>query len=67
MDVGQVQAGQLDSPSETNSDAALERMARERDRLSAHIAELMETRDKLDELMVAHRAHLERLRSAVSR
>lgn len=47
----------VDSPSEENSDAALERMARERDRLSAHIADLVHTRDALDELMAVARAH----------
>lgn len=45
------------SPSETNSDAALERMAQERDRLTEHIADLVRTRDALDELMATNRAH----------
>jgi DNA-binding transcriptional MerR regulator len=49
------------SPSEQNSDAALERMAQERDRLSAHIADLIHTRDALDGLMAANRAHREKL------
>lgn len=52
----------VDSPSEENSDAALDRMAQERDRLSAHIADLVHTRDALDELMAAARAHRETLR-----
>ena len=52
----------VDSPSEENSDAALERMAQERDRLSAHIADLIHTRDALDELMAVARAHRETLR-----
>ncbi|MCC9154705.1 MerR family transcriptional regulator [Streptomyces parvulus] len=43
----------VDSPSEDHSDAALERMAQERDRLSAHIADLMSTRDSLNALMAA--------------
>ncbi|MFL6056707.1 MAG: MerR family DNA-binding protein [Actinoallomurus sp.] len=51
----------VDSPSEDNSDAALERMAQERDRLSEHIAELTRTRDALDGLMATARAHRERL------
>ncbi|WP_443076714.1 MerR family transcriptional regulator [Streptomyces sp. TRM 70361] len=49
------------APSEENSDAALERMARERDRLSAHIDELLRTRDKLDELVAVARAYREGL------
>ncbi|MFB9834285.1 MerR family transcriptional regulator [Actinoallomurus acaciae] len=52
----------VDSPSEENSDAALERMAQERDRLSAHIADLSHTRDALDKLMAVARAHRETLR-----
>jgi DNA-binding transcriptional MerR regulator len=52
----------VDSPSEKNSDAALERMVQERDRLSAHIADLMRTRDALDGLMATNRAHRETLR-----
>ncbi|MEU4144914.1 MerR family transcriptional regulator [Streptomyces parvulus] len=45
----------VDAPSEDNSDAALERMAQERDRLSAHIADLMSTRDALNALMASAR------------
>ncbi|MER5648323.1 MerR family transcriptional regulator [Streptosporangium sp. NPDC002524] len=52
----------VDSPSAENSDAALERMAQERDRLSAHIADLVRTRDALDGLMATNRAHREQLR-----
>ncbi|ANH89928.1 MULTISPECIES: MerR family transcriptional regulator [unclassified Streptomyces] len=52
----------VDAPSEEHSDAALERMAQERDRLSAHIAELARTRDALDALMAAAREYRERLR-----
>jgi DNA-binding transcriptional MerR regulator len=52
----------VDSPSEENSDAALERMAQERDRLSAHIADLIHTRDALDGLMAANQTHRESLR-----
>jgi DNA-binding transcriptional MerR regulator len=54
------------SPSEENSDAAMERMAQERDRLTEHIADLIRTRDTLDELMVINRAHRESLRTAVA-
>ncbi|MEO3885400.1 MerR family transcriptional regulator [Nonomuraea sp. B5E05] len=54
----------VDSPSEDTSDAALERMAQERDRLSAHIADLVRTRDALDELMAVNRAHREKLRAS---
>jgi DNA-binding transcriptional MerR regulator len=53
----------VDSPSEQNSDAALERMARERDRLSEHITDLVRTRDALDGLMAVARAHRERVRA----
>lgn len=52
----------VDAPSEEHSDAALERMAQERDRLSAHIARLAHTRDALDALMAAAREYRERLR-----
>ncbi|GHH94137.1 MerR family transcriptional regulator [Streptomyces capillispiralis] len=54
----------VDAPSEDNSDAALERMAEERDRLSEHIADLVRTRDALDELMNGARAYRESLRGA---
>ncbi|MER6690579.1 MerR family transcriptional regulator [Streptomyces minutiscleroticus] len=47
----------VDSPSHDNSDAAMERMAQERDRLSAHIEKLQHTRDALDALMAANQAH----------
>lgn len=53
----------VDSPSEETSDAALERMAEERDRLTDHITELIRTRDALDTLMTTNRAHRERLRT----
>ncbi|MFD7839824.1 MerR family transcriptional regulator [Streptomyces sp. NPDC059761] len=54
----------VDSPSEETSDAALTRMAQERDRLSDHIADLIRTRDALDGLMATARAHREALRAA---
>ena len=53
-----------DAPSDENSDSALERMAQERDRLSAHIEELLRTRDSLDGLMAAARADRDARRSA---
>jgi DNA-binding transcriptional MerR regulator len=57
----------LDSPSDENSDAAMERMAKERDRLSDHIEELLRTRDALDVLMIAAQAHRDGRRVAASR
>ncbi|MFF4906282.1 MerR family transcriptional regulator [Streptomyces sp. NPDC001260] len=56
----------VDLPSEEHSDAALERMAQERDRLSAHITDLVRTRDALDELMAKARQHRETLRTAMA-
>ncbi|MEU0408283.1 MerR family transcriptional regulator [Streptomyces griseorubiginosus] len=53
----------VDAPSAETSDAALERMAEERDRLTDHIAELIRTRDALDSLMATNRAHRETLRA----
>jgi len=52
------------APSDENSDAALERMAQERDRLSAHITELLHTRDSLDGLITAARADRDGRRTA---
>ncbi|TDD57392.1 MerR family transcriptional regulator [Kribbella antibiotica] len=45
------------APSEQTSDAAADRMAVERDRLSTHIDDLLRTRDTLDELIKINRAH----------
>ncbi|MBK6012856.1 MerR family transcriptional regulator [Streptomyces sp. MBT53] len=53
-----------DAPSDENSDAALERMAKERDRLSTHIVELLGTRDSLDGLIAAAQAHRDTRRTA---
>ena len=53
----------VDAPSEENADSALERMAQERDRLSRHIADLVRTRDALDRLVAAAKAHREKLRA----
>ncbi|MET7730194.1 MerR family transcriptional regulator [Streptomyces sp. NPDC005402] len=54
----------VESPSEETSDAALVRMAEERDRISAHIVDLIRTRDALDGLMATNRAHRETLHTA---
>jgi DNA-binding transcriptional MerR regulator len=54
----------VEPPSEENSAAALERMQEEREKLSAHIAELARTRDALDAVMAAAHAALEDLRTA---
>ncbi|MFJ8545957.1 MerR family transcriptional regulator [Streptomyces sp. NPDC093586] len=50
-----------DSPSTRNSDAALERLARERERITAQIDELLRARDALDEMAAVARAHRESL------
>jgi DNA-binding transcriptional MerR regulator len=47
----------VDSPSDANSDAAFERMIQERDRLGAHIDELLHARDTLDRVIAANRDH----------
>ncbi|MGW6333516.1 MerR family transcriptional regulator [Nocardia rhamnosiphila] len=47
----------VESPSAETSDAAMARMEQERDRLSAHIDELIRTRDALDRLMAVNREH----------
>ncbi|WNI26560.1 MerR family transcriptional regulator [Streptomyces sp. ITFR-16] len=56
----------VDAPSRDNSDAALERMAQEHERLSAHIADLMSTRDTLEQLMATARAYREQLGTAAA-
>lgn len=55
----------VDAPSEETSDAAMERMEQERERLSAHIDDLRSTRDALDVLMAVNRAHRSTLRPGV--
>lgn len=55
----------IDMPRAENSEAALERMALERERISERIEDLTRTRDALDELMIRSRAHFETLRPAV--
>lgn len=56
----------VDTPSEEHSDSALERMALERERLSTHIAELIQTKDTLDKLIATARAHREQLRETAA-
>ncbi len=56
----------VDAPSEATSDAVMERMGQERERLSAHIEELIRTRDALDVLMATNRAHRKTLRRATA-
>ncbi|WP_413787680.1 MULTISPECIES: MerR family transcriptional regulator [Streptomyces] len=51
----------VDAPSMDNSDAALERMTQERERLSRHIEQLVETRDSLDRLVAVATAYRELL------
>lgn len=50
-----------EAPSERNSDAALERMARERERITAQIEDLLRARDTLDAMVVVAQAHRETL------
>ncbi|GGV73701.1 hypothetical protein GCM10010294_36190 [Streptomyces griseoloalbus] len=57
----------VDAPSAEHSDAALERMAQERDRLTEHIAALLHTRDALDGLVATARAHRASLRQPAVR
>lgn len=45
------------SPSEETADVAWVRMTEEREKLDARIAELIRTRDSLDELIAANRRH----------
>jgi DNA-binding transcriptional MerR regulator len=56
----------VDTPSEAASVAALARMAEERERLDAHIADLHRIRATLDEVMQSARAHLDGQRAAGS-
>jgi DNA-binding transcriptional MerR regulator len=56
----------VESPSEGNSDAAFARMTQERDRLTEHIADLARTRDSLDDLITANRAHRETFQAAIT-
>ncbi|MBY8875074.1 MerR family transcriptional regulator [Micromonospora sp. PLK6-60] len=54
----------VESPSADTSEAALERMRQERDRLDRHIEDLIRTRAVLDELIAANRAHRSQLARA---
>ncbi|MFY1693028.1 MerR family transcriptional regulator [Plantactinospora sp. WMMB782] len=54
----------VDAPSADTSEAALKRMRQERERLDAHIEDLIKTRAVLDELIAANRAHRRELASA---
>lgn len=47
----------VDSPSAETADDAFERMVAERERLSAHIDDLLATRDALDELIAVNRRY----------
>ncbi|NGO72784.1 MerR family transcriptional regulator [Streptomyces boncukensis] len=49
----------VDAPSPDSSDAALERLAQERDRLSGRIDELVRAREALDGVMAANREYRE--------
>lgn len=51
----------VDRPGAETADAALERMLRERDRLTEHIAELVRTRESLDGLIAVNRSYRNRL------
>ncbi|GAB2939299.1 MerR family transcriptional regulator [Micromonospora polyrhachis] len=54
----------MDAPSDETSDAAFVRMVEERDKLTAYITHLAQTRDSLDELLAAHRGSRSRYSSA---
>lgn len=47
----------VDTPSEATAEAAMTRMEQERERLSAHIADLVRTRESLDRIMDVAREH----------
>jgi len=51
----------VEAPSTANSDDAWRRMLQERERLDAHIRDLLQTRDALDELIEVNRRHRETL------
>ena len=57
----------VDAPSEDDSAAALERLEQEREKLSAHIAELVRTREALGALIVAARAAMAEALPAAAR
>jgi len=47
----------VEAPSEQTSDEAWQRMTRERERITAHIEELVQARDALDQLIETNRRH----------
>ena len=47
----------VETPSADTADAAFDRMLAERERLNAHIKELLRTRDSLDELVELNRGY----------
>ena len=55
----------VESPSAENDDEAWIRLAQERQRLDAHIADLLRTRDALDAVIEANRSHREGFAPAV--
>lgn len=57
----------VDRPSADTSESAFEMMVSERDRLSAHIEDLLQTRDVLDELIATNRRHNATLESRSAR
>jgi DNA-binding transcriptional MerR regulator len=57
----------VDSPSADTSDAAFARMVQERDKLSAHIEDLVRSRDALDRLIEGNCAHRRMLAGRDSR
>lgn len=56
----------VDAPSLDNSLAALERMEQEREKLSAHIDDLIRTRDSLDEAMLRAREAKQQMEACAS-
>jgi DNA-binding transcriptional MerR regulator len=56
----------VDSPSAETADEAWTRLTEERERLDAHITELMRTRDALDEVIAANRRHWDEIYAPVS-
>lgn len=54
----------VDRPSSETSYSSMERMTRERDRLTEHIDELVRTRDALDDLINTVRTYHEQLRAS---
>ncbi|MDT0301777.1 MerR family transcriptional regulator [Streptomonospora wellingtoniae] len=57
----------VDRPSWETAHEAWRRLVEERERLDAHIAELVRTRDSLDEVIAENREHVAAFASAASR